>query len=124
MNSADILKLVNAGYTKQEIEQMKSGQDQDQNQDQNQGQDQDQNQEQDQEQGQDQDQNQEQNQEITQLRDQLTETQKQLKQLVKQMQQNNLKTASVNILPEDDLMKKTDAAMAELIRPTYEKEEK
>lgn len=118
MNSADILKLVNAGYTKEEIDQMQSGQDQDQ----------DQNQEQDQEQGQDQeqeqDQNQEQNHEVAQLRDQLTETQKQLQQLVKQMQQNNLRTASVNILPEDDLMKKTDEAMAELIRPTYEKEEK
>ena len=120
MNSADILKLVNAGYTKEEIEQMQSGQDlnQDQNQDQGKDQEQDQNQEQEQEQ------DQEQNQEINQLREQLTETQKQLKQLVKQMQQNNLKTASVNILPEDDLMKKTDEAMAELIRPTYEKEEK
>lgn len=120
MNSADILKLVNAGYTKEEIDQMQSGQDQDQSQDQNQEQDQEQDQGQDQEQKQDQDQN----QEVAQLREQLSETQKQLKQLVKQMQQNNLKTASVNILPEDDLMKKTDEAMAELIRPTYEKEEK
>jgi len=122
MNSADILKLVNAGYTKEEIDQMQSGQDQGQDpeQDQEQGQEQDQNQEQ----NQDPEQDQEQNHEVAQLREQLTETQKQLKQLVKQMQQNNLKTASVNILPEDDLMKKTDEAMAELIRPTYEKEEK
>lgn len=122
MNSADILKLVNAGYTKEEIDKMQSGQDQEQ--DQGQDQDQNQDQEQDREQEQNQEQEQEQNQEVQQLRDQLTETQKQLKQLVKQMQQNNLKTASVNILPEDDLMKKTDEAMAELIRPTYEKEEK
>ena len=122
MDSADILKLVNAGYTKEEIEQMQSGQDQEQDQEQNPEQDQEQDQEQNPEQ--DQEQDQEQNPEIIQLRDQLTETQKQLKQLVKQMQQNNLKTASVNILPEDDLMKKTDEAMAELIRPTYEKEEK
>lgn len=122
MNSADILKLVSAGYTKEEIEQMQSGQDQDQSQDQ--GQDQEQDQKQGQEQKQDQDQGHEQDPELAQLRDQLTETQKQLKQLIKQMQQNNLKTASVNILPEDDLMKKTDEAMAELIRPTYEKEEK
>ena len=86
MNSADILKLVNAGYTKEEIDQMQSGQDQEQEQDQGQDQEQDQNQDQ----NQDQEQNQEQNQEI----------------------------------PEDDLMKKTDEAMAELIRPTYEKEEK
>ena len=98
MDSADILKLVNAGYTKEEIEKMQSGQNQKQDQ--------------------------VQNQEVQQLREQVTETQKQLNQLVRQMQQNNLKTASVNILPEDDLMKKTDEAMAELIRPKYEKEEK
>ena len=38
------------------------------------------------------------------------------------MQQNNLKTASVNIMPEDDLERRTDEAMAELIRPTIKKE--
>lgn len=118
MDLTDILTLLNAGYTKEEIDKMQSGQDQEQ------GQDQDQDQEQGQEQDQSQVQEQDQSQEVAQLREQLTETQKQLKQLVRQMQQNNLKTASVNILPEDDLMKKTDEAMAELIRPTYEKEEK
>lgn len=62
------------------------------------------------------------NQEIAVLRDQLTHTQKQLSDLVRQMQQNNLKTASVNIMPEDDLERRTDEAMAELIRPTIKKE--
>ena len=47
--------------------------------------------------------------------------QNQINDLVKQMQQNNLRTASVNILPEADLEKKTDEAMAELIRPTINK---
>lgn len=47
----------------------------------------------------------------------------QLTNLVKQMQSNNLRTASVNILPEDQLQKDTDSAMAELIRPSYKKKE-
>ncbi len=47
----------------------------------------------------------------------------QLTNLVKQMQANNLKTASVNILPEEQLQKDTDLAMAELIRPSYKKKE-
>ena len=63
------------------------------------------------------------NAEVTALRDELTSTRQQLAQLVKQMQSNNLKTASVNILPESDLEKKTDDAMAELIRPSYERRE-
>ena len=63
------------------------------------------------------------NAEVTALKDELSNTQKQLAQLVKQMQSNNLKTASVNILPDSDLEKKTDEAMAELIRPSYERRE-
>ena len=47
----------------------------------------------------------------------------QLTNLVKQMQSNNLRTASVNILPEDQLQKDMDSAMAELIRPSYKKKE-
>lgn len=62
------------------------------------------------------------NQELAALKDQLTHTQKQLSDLVRQMQQNNLKTASVNIMPDDDLERRTDEAMAELIRPTIKKE--
>lgn len=61
--------------------------------------------------------------EVSALRDELSNTQKQLARLVKQMQSNNLKTASVNILPDSDLEKKTDEAMAELIRPSYERRE-
>ena len=64
------------------------------------------------------------NAEVSALKDELSNTRQQLAQLVKQMQSNNLKTASVNILPEADLDKKTDEAMAELIRPSYEKGEK
>ena len=64
------------------------------------------------------------NAEVTALKDELSSTRQQLAQLVKQMQANNLKTASVNILPESDLEKKTDDAMAELIRPSYERREK
>lgn len=63
------------------------------------------------------------NAEVSALKDELSNTRQQLDQLVKQMQSNNLKTASVNILPEADLDKKTDEAMAELIRPSYEKGE-
>lgn len=64
------------------------------------------------------------NAEVSALREELSSTRKQLNQLVKQMQSSNLKTASVNILPEADLERKTDEAMAELIRPSYEKGEK
>lgn len=64
------------------------------------------------------------NAEVSALKDELSNTRQQLAQLVKQMQANNLKTASVNILPESDLEKKTDEAMAELIRPSYERSEK
>lgn len=63
------------------------------------------------------------NAEVSALKDELSNTRQQLAQLVKQMQSNNLKTASVNILPEADLDKKTDEAMAELIRPSYERRE-
>lgn len=61
--------------------------------------------------------NQMENTELEVLKTQITETQKQLADLVKQMQSNNLKTASVQLTPEDDLMRKTDEAMSELIRP-------
>ena len=52
------------------------------------------------------------------VQQELTETRQQLNNLIKQMQQNNLKTASVQTIPDNDLEKKTDEAMAELIRPT------
>lgn len=58
---------------------------------------------------------------VQQIRDELANTRQQLADLVRQMQKNNLATASVNILPQNDLETKTDAAMAELIRPHIEK---
>ena len=63
------------------------------------------------------------NAEVSALKDEISNTRQQLAQLVKQMQASNLKTASVNILPEADLERKTDEAMAELIRPSYERRE-
>ena len=127
MNIEDVLKLVNAGYTRAEIDQMThaSGNDPGHVSDPEPGSDpvhvsdpepgNDPVHVSDPEPGND--------QELAQLRQELTQTQTQLKELVKQMQSNNLKTASVNILPDDDLAKKTDAALAELIRPTIKKED-
>ena len=139
MNIDDVLKLVNAGYTRAEIDQMtrasvqNSGSDPGQNPGsdpgQNPGSDPGQNTGSDpgQNPGSDPAQNPGSdpgnNQEVKQLRQELTQTQTELQNLVKQMQSNNLKTASVNILPDDDLAKKTDAALAELIRPTIKKED-
>ena len=40
------------------------------------------------------------------------------------MQKNNLKTASVNILPDDQIDNSANTALSELIRPTIKKEEK
>ena len=111
MNIDEVLKLINAGYTREEIDKMTQTPDSDPGQ--NPGSDP----------GHDPGQNPGSDQELDQLRQELTQTQTELKNLVKQMQSNNLKTASVNILPDDDLAKKTDAALAELIRPTIKKED-
>ena len=127
MNIDDVLKLVNAGYTRDEIDKMQQAQGNDQGSDHgnDQGSDHgnDQGSEQGNDQGSEQVNDQGSNQELEQLRQELTQTQTELKNLVKQMQTNNLKTASVNIVPDADLEKKTDAALAELIRPTIKKEE-
>ena len=143
MSIDDVLKLVNAGYTREEIDKMQQtpgndqghdqsndqgnnqGHDQSNDQGNNQGHDQsnDQGNNQGNNQGNDQSNDQGSNQELEQLRQELTQTQTELKNLVKQMQSNNLKTASVNIVPDADLEKKTDAALAELIRPTIKKED-
>ena len=111
MNSAEILKLIEAGYTKSDIDAM--------------------NQEPEpapepQPEGDPEPapapepQPEPASNELAEVKEQLQETQKQLQDLIRQMQRNNLKTASVDIRPEDDLMKKTDEAMAELIRPKFE----
>ena len=47
--------------------------------------------------------------------------QKQIDDMMKMLQANNRATASVNIMPESDLEARTDAVMAELIRPTITK---
>ena len=123
MNIDDVLKLVNAGYTREEIDKMTQNPGNDPGQNpgsdpgQNPGSDPGQNP------GSDPGQNPGSDPELSQLRQELTQTQTALQNLVKQMQSNNLKTASVNIPPDDDLEKKTDAALAELIRPTIKKED-
>ena len=132
MSIDDVLKLVNAGYTREEIDKMQQAPGNEQGNEQGNDQGNNQGNEQGNEQGNDRGNNQgnEQgndqgrNQEIDQLRQELTQTQTELKNLVKQMQSNNLKTASVNLVPDADLEKKTDAALAELIRPTIKKEDK
>jgi len=127
MNIDDVLKLVNAGYTREEIDKMTqtTGSDPGDDPGQNPGNDPGQNPSDDpgQNPGNDPGQNPGNDPELAQLRQELTQTQTALNNLVKQMQANNLKTASVNILPDDDLAKKTDAALAELIRPTIKKED-
>ena len=130
MNIDDVLKLVNAGYTREEIDKMTQNPGNDPGQNpgsdpgQNPGSDPGQNPGSDpgQNPGSDPGQNPGSDPELSQLRQELTQTQTALQNLVKQMQSNNLKTASVNI-PPDDLEKKTDAALAELIRPTIKKED-
>ena len=106
------MKLVNAGYTKSEIEQMQEPEPQPEPQPDPQPEPQPEPEPEPQP-----DTNQ-----LQELKNELTKTQKQLSDLVRQMQQNNLRTASVNILPENDLDKKTDIAMSELIRPSIQKE--
>lgn len=113
MKADDVLRLVQAGYTKEEIaalEEPAAPAEEEPEQEETEPAEQPAPAETEQE-----------NPEILRLRSELQSTQNQLKDLVKQMQQNNLKTASVNILPEKDLDAKTDAAMAELIRPTFKK---
>ena len=113
MKPDEILKLIDAGYTKEEIQAMDQPQEPIPEEPQ---------QEEpipephdiDQQPARD-------TQALDEVRHELKTTQQQLADLVKQMQRNNLATASVNILPENDLDKKTDEAMAELIRPKIER---
>ena len=107
MNSAEILKLIEAGYTKADIDAMNQAPAADPE-------------EIPEAEPEQEPQPEPASNELAEVKDQLQETQKQLQDLIRQMQRNNLKTASVNIRPEDDLMKRTDEAMAELIRPKFE----
>lgn len=109
MKTEEILKLIDAGYTKEEIIAMEQPEEPEPTPE-----------EPTPEEPQPEEQPAEQN-ELAEVRQELKTTQQQLADLVKQMQRNNLANASVNILPENDLDKKTDEAMAELIRPKIER---
>ena len=100
MKSEDIIKLLDAGYTKEEIKAMEIEPEVKPEQEQPE---------------------QEVKPDDTSVR--IEQMQNQINNLIKQMHLNNLKSASVNILPEDDLERKTDEAMAELIRPKYKEKE-
>ena len=100
MKSEDIIKLLDAGYTKEEIKEMETEQEVKPEQEQP-----------------------EQEVKPDDTSDRIEQMQNQINNLIKQMQLNNLKSASVNILPEDDLERKTDEAMAELIRPKIKEKE-
>ena len=109
MKTEEILKLIDAGYTKEEIIAMEQPEELEPTPE-----------EPTPEEPQPEEQPAEQK-ELAEVRQELKTTQQQLADLVKQMQRNNLANASVNILPENDLDKKTDEAMAELIRPKIER---
>ena len=108
MKPEEILKLIDAGSTKEEIQAMTQPEEPEPTPEEPQPEEQPA------------EQPAEQN-ELAEVRQELKTTQQQLADLVKQMQRNNLATASINILPENDLDKKTDEAMAELIRPKIER---
>ena len=61
------------------------------------------------------------NPEMEGLRNDLKAAKEQIQQLTQQVQQLNRDTKSVNTLPDADVPKKADAAMSELIRPTMKK---
>lgn len=61
------------------------------------------------------------NQEMEGLRKDLKAAQEQIQQLTQQIQQLNRDTRSGDTLPDADIPKKADAAMTELIRPTMKK---
>ena len=111
MNSAEVLKLIEAGYTKADIDAMNQAPA---------AEPEETPEAEPEQEPQPEPQPEPANTELAEVKEQLQETQKQLQDLIRQMQRNNLKTASVNIRPEDDLMKRTDEAMAELIRPKFE----
>lgn len=58
------------------------------------------------------------------LRAELNAAKQQITQLTQQVQQMNLEQRSTNIPPDQDIPKKADAAMTELIRPAMKKHNK
>jgi len=59
-----------------------------------------------------------------QVSQKLASMEKTINDFIVAMQRNNLKTASVNILPDDQIDAGANTALSELIRPTIKKEEK
>ena len=142
MTLAEIKELFGMGFTNDQIltlagsgavpgpdqaQGQSQNQDQAQNQDQGQNQAQNQDQNQDQGRGQNQDQGQGQDQDqgnnTESVNQKIGSLEQKINDFIRTLQQNNLKTAMVDVLPDADLNKKVDAAMTELIRPTIKKEE-
>lgn len=63
------------------------------------------------------------NKEIEKLTNTVKTLEDRIADMVRQMQSNNLGNASFDISPDKELEKRTDSAMAELIRPTIKKGE-
>lgn len=61
----------------------------------------------------------EENLEITELKNTVSGLQKDMKDFITAMQKNNLQTAHVNMLPDEDLEKQSIDALSEIIRPKY-----
>ena len=62
----------------------------------------------------------EENPEITELKNTVSGLQKDMKDFITAMQKNNLQSAHVNLLPDEDLEKQSIDALSEIIRPKYE----
>ena len=59
-----------------------------------------------------------------QVSQKLASMEKTINDFIVAMQKNNLKTASVNMLPDEQIDVNANTALSELIRPTIKKEEK
>ena len=64
------------------------------------------------------------NAEIAALRSELADTKKRLDDTIKEMQDNNRRFASIPALPDKDVEKLADEAMTELIRPVLKENDK
>ena len=107
MTTDQIFKLIDAGYTKEDIEKMTVPET---------------------EQPQPAEQPAEQpkvpeNKDIERLTNTVKTLEDRIADMVRQMQSNHLQSASFEISPDKELEKRTDSAMAELIRPTIKKGE-
>ena len=87
------------------------------------GPDQGQGQNQEQEKKQDQEKHQDQGNDAESVNQKIGSLEQKINDFIRRLQQDNLKTAMVDVLPDADLNKKVDAAMSELIRPTIKKED-